>query len=93
MTYWQATKDSFVSLLTTWRLLPKYGEEMFDHLIDGLAALGAFLLLLVGPVLAPFAPIWAFLWMKASRDQEQSRAYAQRKIDEHYGSRHQRTQK
>ncbi|MCG7328041.1 hypothetical protein [Achromobacter sp. ACRQX] len=93
MTYRQALHIAFVEFGTSWRLLPRYGSEILQHLGDALAVLGTLLLILLGPVLALLAPVTAFLVLKADRANQRGRREAQRKIDEHYGSRHQRVEK
>lgn len=93
MTYWQAVRQSFLDFICTWLEVPSYAVRVVEKLLGAFWTFVALLLLLIAPFLAPLAPIWAFLWMKAHRDEERSIAEAQRKIDEHYGSRHKRKQK
>jgi len=93
MTYWQAVRESFWDFMGTWREVPKHAIHICATLAGVAMAICALWILLIGPFLAPLAPLWAFLWMKAHRDEERSIAEAQRKIDEHYGHLHQRVKK
>lgn len=93
MTYWQAIRKSFWDFLRTWRFVPLYAKDVLENAIGTLMAFGAFSILLLGPVLALLAPLWAFLWMKVHRDEQRSLAEAQRRIDEHYGHLCQRVKK
>lgn len=93
MNYRDAVREAFVDLLGSWRLLPAAARELGNCLRAGVLALLSVVLLLLGPLLALLAPVMAFVWLYADREGKRSRTEAQRKIDEHYGWRHQRTQK
>ncbi|ATI15678.1 hypothetical protein [Bordetella phage vB_BbrM_PHB04] len=88
MTYREALRESFVALLLSWRRLPVYGREILDELGDALRALGVALLLLLGPVLALLAPLWAFLVLADERKRAKQQA-DERKFAERF-NRHQR---
>lgn len=85
MTYREALREAFVSFATSWRLLPRYGRDILDHIVNAAWAFAAGLLILVGPVLALFAPLIAFAVLKADRDEQRAIAKAAREIDEQYG--------
>lgn len=76
MTYRKALRDTFVGLLLSWRRLPIYAGEILEHLRDGAYALWVTLLLLLGPALALFSPLLAFLVLVDQRKQERARAEA-----------------
>jgi len=93
MNYREAVREAFVDLLGSWRLLPTAVMELRDCFLAWALALLSVILLILGPLLALLSPVMAFVWLHADREGKRNRAEAQRKIDEHYGSRHQRMRK
>lgn len=85
MTYREALREAFVSFATSWRLLPRYGRDILDHIVNAAWAFGAGLLILVGPVLSLFAPLIAFAVLADERKQaraiEERRAMRQKAGD------------
>lgn len=92
MTYREALREAFVSLLTSWRLLPRFGRELLGHFGSAAWALGAALLLLFGPVLALLSPLVAFLVLADERKRARDEADFKARVEAHYGIRRQRVQ-
>lgn len=91
MTYQKALRQTFLSLLLSWRRIPIYACEILGCLRDGARALGVLLLLLLGPALALFAPALALLLLTDDRKQAKGREKLRTEIQQHYGQLRQRT--
>lgn len=85
MTYREALREAFVRLLLSWRRVPEAAGEVWRRFNGFAYDLIVLVVALIGPVLALFAPLFAFLVLADYRKRVRARAEAEREIDEQYG--------
>lgn len=97
--YRRALRNAFIGLLTSWTRIPGHGHvtavaarECGRAVLDLLAVIGVLLFLVLGPVLALLAPLFA-LWVLRREQREAAWEEAWRaEVAEQYGGLAQRQQ-